>query len=65
MGSAAKQRGKEEWLLFYHYIHLRATEQRFLNKKQSLRGGPENTEMNRVIKNVPTAQGKKSIQTLH
>ena len=57
MGSAAKQGGKEEWLVFY-YIHLRAKD---FSSWETGTKGDEQT----VIKNVPTAQGKKSIQTLH
>lgn len=69
MGSAAKQRGKEEWLLLFFITSISEQHRRkdFSTKKHSLRGRPENTEMEQTVikKNVPTAQGKKSIQTLH
>lgn len=57
MGSAAKQSGKEEWLLFL----LHPSQSEILLFMGDRNKGDEQT----VIKNVPTAQGKKSIQTLH
>lgn len=67
MGSAAELREKKKRNgYFLHTCQSNIGEKKFLNKKHSLQGRPESTEMNRrLLKNVPTVQGKKSIQTLH